>query len=75
MENEINLWKDKINSLSDTLLSDEDEKTKREKLESTLSNEQMRQLNTIISDPDKIKAVLATPRAKKLMEILSGKKE
>lgn len=31
MENEINLWKDKINSLSDTLLSDEDEKNQKGK--------------------------------------------
>lgn len=75
MENEIKLSQDKLNSLKKTLLSDEDESVKREKLQSSLSNEQVKQLNDIISDPDKIKAVLATPRAKKLMDILRGKRE
>ncbi len=75
MENEIKLSQDKLNSLKKTLLSDEDESAKREKLQSSLSNEQVKQLNDIISDPDKIKAVLATPRAKKLMDILRGKRE
>lgn len=75
MENEIKLSQDKLNSLKKTLLSDEDESMKREKLQSSLSNEQVKQLNDIISDPDKIKAVLATPRAKKLMDILRGKRE
>lgn len=75
MENEIKLSQDKLNSLKKTLLSDEDESVKREKLQSSLSNEQVKQLNDIISDPDKIKAVLATPQAKKLMDILRGKRE
>lgn len=75
MENEINLSKQGINSLYDTLLSGESDEVKEQKLKSTLTKEQMQHLNDIISDPDKIKAVLATPGAKKLLDILNSKRE
>lgn len=75
MENEINLSKQGINSLYDTLLSGESDEVKEQKLKSTLTNEQMKHLNEIISDPDKVKAVLATPGAKKLLDILNSKRE
>lgn len=72
MENEINLNKERINSVLNSLLKNEDE---REKIKNTLSEQEKQKLEAVMSDPNKIKAVLATDEAKKLLEMLKEKRE
>ncbi len=75
MENEINLTKAQINSLLSSYLKGEGENSDSEKVKNSLSAEQREKLERVMSDPNKIKAVLATDQAKKLLEMLRGKRE
>lgn len=75
MENEINLTKAQINSLLISYLKGEGENSDSEKVKNSLSAEQREKLERVMSDPNKIKAVLATDQAKKLLEMLRGKRE
>lgn len=72
MENEINLNKERINSVLNSLLKSEDE---REKIKNTLSEQEKQKLEAVMSDPNKIKAILATDEAKKLLKMLKDKRE
>lgn len=73
MENEIKLSKQQINSLLDSLLSRD--KESEEHIKKNLTAEQTAKLQDVMSDPEKIRAVLTSPEAKKLLEILRSKRE
>ncbi len=73
MGNEINLSKEQINSLLGSLLSRET--NNQDELKKTLTPEQSAKLQDVMSDPQKIRAVLTSPEAKKLLEMLRNKRE
>ena len=73
MENEINLSKQQINLLLDNLLKREN--SSQQELKRNLTKEQSAKLQDIMSDPQKIRAVLTSPEAKKLLEMLRNKRE
>lgn len=73
MENEINLSKQQINLLLDSLLKREN--SNQQELKRSLTKEQSEKLQDIMSDPQKIRAVLTSPEAKRLLEMLRNKRE
>ncbi len=75
MENEINLSKQQINSLLGGLLSGDSSTQSTEEVKKSLTPEQNEKLKSIMSDPTKIKAILTSPEAKKLFEIIKNKRE
>ncbi len=75
MENEINLSKQQINSLLGGLLKGDSTPQSTEEVKKTLTPEQSEKLQSIMSDPAKIKAILTSPEAKKLFEIIKSKRE
>ena len=72
MGNEINLSKEQINSLLGGLSGGTRDS---ETLKKSLTPGQQEQLQKVMSDPEKIKAVLTSPEAKKLLEMLRKKRE
>ena len=72
MENEINISKEQINSLLGSLSGGTQDS---EALRQSLNPAQKEQLKNIMSDPEKIKAILTSPEAKKLLEMLKNKRE
>ncbi|MBQ4348235.1 MAG: hypothetical protein IKB94_00020 [Clostridia bacterium] len=72
MGNEINLSKEQINSLLGSLSGGTRDS---ETLKKSLTPGQQEQLQKVMSDPEKIKAVLTSPEAKKLLEMLRKKRE
>lgn len=72
MENEINISKEQINSLLGSLSGGTQDS---EALRQSLNPAQKEQLRNIMSDPAKIKAVLTSPEAKRLIEMLKNKRE
>ncbi len=72
MENEINLSKEQINSLLGSLSGGTRDS---EALKKSLTPDQKEQLQKVMSDPEKIKAILTSPEAKKLLEMLRKKRE
>lgn len=72
MGNEINLSKEQINSLLGSLSGGTRDS---ETLKKSLTPGQQEQLQKLISDPEKIKAILTSPEAKKLLEMLRKKRE
>lgn len=72
MGNEINLSKEQINSLLGSLSGGTRDS---ETLKKSLTPGQQEQLQKLMSDPEKIKAVLTSPEAKKLLEMLRKKRE
>ncbi len=72
MGNEINLSKEQINSLLGSLSGGTRDS---ETLKKSLTPGQQEQLKKVMSDPEKIKAVLTSPEAKKLLEMLRKKRE
>ncbi len=72
MGNEINLSKEQINSLLGSLSGGTRDS---ETLKKSLTPGQQEQLQKVMSDPEKIKAILTSPEAKKLLEMLRKKRE
>lgn len=72
MENEINISKEQLNSLLGRLSGGTQDS---DALKKSLNPAQKEQLKNIMSDPDKIKAVLTSPQAKRLLEMLKNKRE
>ena len=72
MENEINLSKEQINSLLGSLSGSTQN---HEALKNSLNPAQKQQLQKVMSDPERIKAILTSPEAKKLLEMLKNKRE
>ena len=72
MENEIKLSKEQINSLLGSLSGGTRDS---EALKNALTDAQKEQLQKLMSDPQKIRAILTSPEAKKLLEMLRNKRE
>lgn len=72
MENEINLSKEQINSLLSSLSGGTEDS---QALKNSLNPAQKEQLQKVMSDPEKIKAILTSPEAKKLLQMLKNKRE
>ena len=72
MENEINLSKEQINSLLSSLSGGTQDS---ETLKNTLDPAQKEQLKNIMSDPERIKAILTSPEARRLLQMLKNKRE
>lgn len=72
MENEINLSKEQINSLLGSFSGGTQDS---EALKNSLSPAQREQLQRVMSDPQRIKAILTSPEAKKLLQMLKNKRE
>ncbi len=72
MGNEINLSKEQINSLLGGLAGGTRDS---EALKNNLTPGQKEQLQKVMSDPQRIKAILTSPEAKMLLEMLKNKRE
>ena len=72
MENEINLSKEQINSLLSSLSGSTQDS---EAIKNTLAPAQKEQLKNIMSDPQRIKAILTSPEARRLLQMLKNKRE
>lgn len=64
----------KFNDFFSAPKSKEDAERKAGKLIGSLNADEKKELNTILSDSEKINAVLSSPAAQKIMEKLNGKK-
>lgn len=77
MENEINISSQQINSVlerfgvSSKSNSDNVEKTLKE----SLTPEQQSKLNSLLSDPERLKKLLSSPQAKMIINMIKDKKE
>ena len=77
MENEINISSEQINSLlerfgvSSKTSSDNVEKALKE----SLTPEQQNKINNLLSDPERLKKILASPQAKMIFNMIKDKKE
>ena len=72
MENEINISQEHINSLLGNLSGGNPDS---EALKKSLSSAQREELQRVMADPEKIRAVLTSPEAKKLLEMFRSKRE
>jgi hypothetical protein len=77
MENQINISSEQINSIlkgfgiaSDSK-SEEAEKAIRE----SLTSEQKAKINSVLSDPDRLRQILSSPQAKIFINMIKDKKE
>ena len=77
MENEINISSEQINSflerfgVSSSDKTDNIEKAVRE----SLSPEQKAKINSVLSDPERLKHILSSPQAKMFINMIKDKKE
>lgn len=75
MENEINLSKEQINSFISALKNESSsEEVSQDTLKASLTQGQREALAQVMADPQRLKKILASPGAQKLMQLLSGDK-
>ena len=65
MQNETNLSNEKINSLLNMLKSGS---TDSGKLQNVLNDSQKQQVNSILSDPERLRQLLSSPQAQSLIK-------
>ena len=77
MENEINISAEQINSVLEHFgVSSRDNSQNIENaLKNNLTPEQQRKINSIISDPERLKKILSSPQAKLFFNMIKDKKE
>ena len=77
MENEINISAEQINSVLEHFgVSSRDNSQNIENaLKNNLTPEQQRKINSIISDPERLKKILSSPQAKLFLNMIKDKKE
>ena len=77
MENEINISSEQVNSVLERLgVSSKDNSQNIEKaLKDSLTPEQQSKINSIISDPERLKKILSSPQAKLFFNMIKDKKE
>ena len=77
MENEINISSQQINSLLERFdVSSKDNSDSIEKaLKDNLTPEQQGKINSLISDPERLKKLLSSPQAKMFFNMIKDKKE
>ena len=73
MENEINISSEQINSFLSRFTKGQN--VSADALKDSLSTEQKEKINSVLSDPEKLKKLLSSPQAKKLFDMIKDKKE
>lgn len=73
MENEINISSEQINSFLSRLTKDKN--ISAEAVKESLTPEQKEKINAVLSDPERLRKILASPQAKKLFDMMKDKKE
>ena len=77
MENEINISSEQINSVLERFgVSSKDNADSIEKaVKSSLTPEQQEKINSVLSDPERLKKLLSSPQAKIFLNMIKDKKE
>ena len=77
MENEINISSQQINSVLERFgVSSKSNSDNVEKaLKESLNPEQQSKLNSLLSDPERLKKLLSSPQAKMIINMIKDKKE
>ncbi len=73
MENEINISSEQINSFLSRF--GKGQNVSADTLKNSLTAEQKDKINSILSDPERMKKLLSSPQAKKLFDMIKDKKE
>lgn len=73
MENEINISSEQINSFLSRFTKGQN--VSADAIKDSLSPEQKDKINSVLSDPEKLKKLLSSPQAKKLFDMIKDKKE
>ena len=73
MENEINISSEQINSFLSRFTKGQN--VSADAIKDALSPEQKDKINSVLSDPEKLKKLLSSPQAKKLFDMIKDKKE
>ena len=73
MENEINISSEQINSFLSRFAKGQNVSV--DSIKDSLSIEQKDKINSVLSDPEKLKKLLSSPQAKKLFDMIKDKKE
>ncbi len=73
MENEINISSEQINSFLSRF--GKGQNVSVDSIKDSLSIEQKDKINSVLSDPEKLKKLLSSPQAKKLFDMIKDKKE
>lgn len=73
MENEINISSEQINSFLSRFTKGQN--VSADAIKNSLSPEQKDKINSVLSDPEKLKKLLSSPQAKKLFDMIKDKKE
>lgn len=73
MENEINISSEQINSFLSRFTRGQN--VSADAIKDSLSPEQKDKINSVLSDPEKLKKLLSSPQAKKLFDMIKDKKE
>ncbi len=77
MENEINISSEQINSLLNRFgVSSKDNSKNLEKaIKDSLTPEQKSKINSVLSDPERLRKILSSPQAKMVINMIKDKKE
>ena len=73
MENQINISSEQINSFLSRFTKGQN--VSADAIKDSLSPEQKDKINSVLSDPEKLKKLLSSPQAKKLFDMMKNKKE
>ena len=77
MGNETNITKENINSLLKQLGASDgsDPATIEKAVKESLTPEQQSKINSILSDPERLRKILSSPQAKMVLNMIKDKKE
>lgn len=77
MENEINISSEEINSLLKRfgLSSKNSSENLEEAIKDSLTPEQKSKINSVLSDPERLRKILTSPQAKIFINMIKDKKE
>ena len=77
MENEINISSQQINSLMSSfgITSDTKAEDAKKAISDSLTPEQKAKINSVLSDPDRLRQILSSPQAKIFLNMIKDKKE
>ena len=77
MGNETNITKENINSLLKQLgtSTGSDSATIEKAVKESLTPEQQSKINSILSDPERLRKILSSPQAKMVLNMIKDKKE
>lgn len=77
MENETNISSEQINSLLKQFSASKnsDAASVEKAIKDSLTPEQQSKINSILSDPQRLKSILSSPQAKIIFDMIKDKKE